>query len=134
MAKKRVSVKVTANFEANLEAVKTFLAESAAAFAFDALLDELLGSVIPNLEQFPELGRLFLSRPVHSVEVHEKIQKIQKLKIRIGGGDLREYVTDGYVILYVLIDQTVYLLSIKHHRQLSFDFERLWDASGPPKE
>jgi mRNA-degrading endonuclease RelE of RelBE toxin-antitoxin system len=131
MAKKRVSVKVTANFEANLEAVKTFLAESDAAFAFDALLDELLGSVIPNLEQFPELGRLFLSRPVHSVEAHGKVQK---LKTQIGGGELREYVTGGYVILYTLIDQTVYLLSIKHHRQLSFDFERLWDTSGPQKE
>jgi hypothetical protein len=93
--------------------VKTFLAESDAAFAFDALLDELLGSVIPNLEQFPELGQLFLSRPVHSVEVHEKVQK---LKTRIDGGALREYVTDGYVILYVLIDQALYLLSIKHHR------------------
>ena len=124
-------MKVTANFEANLEAVKTFLAESDATFAFDAILNDLLDSVIPNLEQFPELGRLFLSRPVHSVEAHEKVQR---LKTRIGGGDLREYVTDGYVILYALIDQTVYLLSIKHHRQLSFDFERLWDTSGPPKE
>ena len=131
MAKKRVSVKVTANFEANLEAVKTFLAESDAAFAFDALLDGLLDSVIPNLEQFPKLGRPFLSRPVHSVEAHEKVQK---LKIRIGGGDLREYLTGGYMILYALIDQTVYLLSIKHHRQLSFDFARLWDTSGPPNE
>lgn len=131
MAKRRVIVKVTANFETNLEAVNAFLIESDAAHAFDALLDDLLDSVIPNLEQFPKLGRPFLSRPVFSVEAHEKLQK---LKIRIGGGDLREYLTGDYVILYAIIDQTAYLLSIKHHHQLSFDFERLWDTSGPPKE
>jgi hypothetical protein len=27
-------------------------------------------------------------------------------------------------------DATVYLLSIRHHRQLSFDFARLWPNSG----
>jgi hypothetical protein len=27
-------------------------------------------------------------------------------------------------------DATVYLLSIRHHRQLSFDFARLWPGTG----
>jgi len=39
---------------------------------------------------------------------------------------LREYLSGDYLLLYALIERTVYLLSIKHHRQLSFDFDRLW--------
>ena len=46
--------------------------------------------------------------------------------------DMREYVMTDYVVLYAVLDETadrpsvVHLLSIKHHKQLSFDFERLW--------
>lgn len=36
---------------------------------------------------------------------------------------LREYVMTDYLVLYLQVEATVYLLSIKHHRQLSFDFE-----------
>jgi hypothetical protein len=34
-------------------------------------------------------------------------------------------------MLYVAMDAsaTVYLLSIRHHRQLSFDFARLWPGA-----
>lgn len=37
---------------------------------------------------------------------------------------LRVYLHGDYLILYTAT--TVYLLSIRHHRQLSFDFARLW--------
>jgi hypothetical protein len=39
---------------------------------------------------------------------------------------LREYVMDHYLVLYVQIDGNIHLLSIKHHRQLSFDFDTHW--------
>jgi hypothetical protein len=39
---------------------------------------------------------------------------------------LREYLHGDYLMLYTVIDGTVYLLSISHHRQLSFDFAGLW--------
>jgi hypothetical protein len=39
---------------------------------------------------------------------------------------VREYVAGDYLNLYVVIERVVYLLSIKHHRQLSFDFDRFW--------
>lgn len=58
----RHTVKLTANFERNLEAIEVFLIETEAARAFDALLDELTDIVIPNLERFPGMGRLFLQR------------------------------------------------------------------------
>lgn len=32
----------------------------------------------------------------------------------------------GYLLLYARIKGTVYLLSIRHQRQLSFDFLNLW--------
>ncbi len=39
---------------------------------------------------------------------------------------LREYLHGDYLILYTLVGSTVYLLSIRHHSQLSFAFEKLW--------
>lgn len=121
-------VKLTANFERNLLEMETFLVEAEAPHAFDALLDELTDTVIPNLERFPGLGRLFLERPARSVEV---ANGIARLTAQLGSiatdGELREYVMMHYLVLYARIRDTVYLLSIRHQRQLSFDFEALWD-------
>lgn len=126
MAKKHV-VKFTANFERNLEAVERFLVEVQAPQAFDALLTELADTVIPNLERFPDMGRLFLDRTLHSVEVSNGVEGLRRKLKRIGeGGELREYVMSHYLVLYARFDTTVYFLSIKHHRQLSFDFASFW--------
>ncbi|MFZ4538115.1 hypothetical protein [Propionivibrio sp.] len=61
MAKKPV-FKFTANFERNLEGIELFLTELEAPQAFDDLLDELLETVIPNLERFPEMGSPFIPK------------------------------------------------------------------------
>ena len=45
---KKVSVKLTANFERNLGEIDRFLIDADAAQAFDGLLDELLDTVIPK--------------------------------------------------------------------------------------
>ena len=50
--------------------------------------------------------------------------KLQTLLINPEG--LREYVIDHYLVLYAQTEGPVYLLSIKHHRQVSFDFESHW--------
>jgi plasmid stabilization system protein ParE len=128
VAKKTV-VKFTANFERNLEDIEHFLTEQEAPQAFDGLLDELLETVIPNLEQFPEMGRPFLARQPRSVET---TNALIKLRAKLSGmnqesDSLREYVLKDYLLLYALIDgATIYLLSIRHQRQLSFDFEGHW--------
>ena len=128
MAKKPV-VKFTANFERNLEDIEHFLTEQEAPQAFDNLLDELLETVIPNLEQFPEMGRPFLARQPRSVET---TNALAKLRAKLTGLNqemdaLREYVLKDYLLLYALIDgATVYLLAVRHQRQLSFDFEGHW--------
>ncbi len=125
---KPATVKLTANFERNLLEMETFLVEAEAPHAFDALLDELTDTVIPNVERFPGLGRLFLQRPARSVEV---ANGIARLTAQLGSiatdGELREYVMTHYLVLYARVRDTVYLLSIRHQRQLSFDFEALWD-------
>ena len=44
-----MTVKLTANFERNLADIEAFLIEAEAPQAFDALLDELARTTIPNL-------------------------------------------------------------------------------------
>ena len=128
MARKH-TVKLAANFERNLEAIELFLAEADAPQAFDALLDELTETVIPNLERFPGMGRRFFERPVRSVEVARALERLAgQLNAFTQDGEIREYVMTHYLLLYARIDEVVYLLAIRHQRQLSFDFEWLWGA------
>jgi hypothetical protein len=126
----KLVVKLTANFERNLADIEGFLTEAQAEKAFDGLLDELLGTVIPNLERFPGMGRPFLNRAVGSVEATNALTSLRaKMKAVLAEPDvLREYVMDHYLVLYVQIHDSIFLLSIKHHRQLSFDFEAHWTA------
>lgn len=120
---KNISVKLTANFERNLVAIELFLVEVGAPQAYDLLLDSLADTVIPNLEQFPAIGRLFLERSINSVEVANALARLQS---KLGEGELREYLFGDYLVLYAQYGEAIHLLSIKHHRQLSFDFQSLW--------
>ena len=127
MPTERHTVKLTRNFERNLDDIERFLDENDATSAFDLLLDELAGTVIPNLENLPKMGRPFLDRPALSVEARNRVEKLRTQLDSLGSSsDIREYVLSHYLVLYAVIETTVYLLSIRHHRQLSFDFEDLW--------
>jgi hypothetical protein len=79
-------VKLTANFERNLEETKAFLVEA--------------------------------SNGIDSLK--------HKLEALAKDGEIREYVMSHYLVLYTRFDATIYLLSIRHHRQFSFDFQSLW--------
>ncbi|HWS74467.1 MAG TPA: type II toxin-antitoxin system RelE/ParE family toxin [Quisquiliibacterium sp.] len=120
-------VRLTASFERNLEALAAHCDESGAPQAFERLLDELSDTVIPNLERFPQMGRAFLERPARSVEAGNGLDR---LRARLGsleeGAELREYLMAEHLVLYLVAGARVFLLSIRHHRQLSFDFEALW--------
>lgn len=123
------TVKITANFERNLEDIERFLNEAGVPRAYDGSLDELLETVVPNLERFPDMGRPFLGREARSVEVANALAVLHaKLSASLGDDHaLREYVLKDYLLLYAVIDGAVYLLTIRHQRQLSFDFERHWE-------
>ena len=130
-----LTVKLTANFERNLAEIEQFLLEVEAPQAFDGLLDELLGTVLPNLERFPGLGRPFFNRAVGSVEATNAMADLQAQLAAVVGGSvssLREYVMANHLVLYVQAGDTLFLLSIKHHRQLSFDFEAHWGQGPQP--
>lgn len=98
-----------------------------AAFAFDALLAEIRATVIPNLRRFPRMGRPYMANPSQSAEALAQLASLPA-----GAANaLREYLHGDYLMLYTVVDAnaTVYLLSIRHHRQLSFDFARLWPSA-----
>ena len=97
------------------------------------MLDELLDTVVSNLERHPRMGRSLMNRQPESIEaqkLHEKLQA--KMAAHDQPDDMREYVMTGNLVLYAIqkaiVDKplAIYLVSIEHHRQLSFDFERLW--------
>jgi len=123
VAEPRIQVELTASFIERLESVEAFLAEADAPQAYDKLLDGLRRTVIPNLRRFPRIGRRYLDQPPQSAEAMTQLASLPP-----GAADaLREYLHGDYLILYTLTGSTVYLLSIRHHRQLSFAFAKLWE-------
>lgn len=122
MSSRKAEIKLTANFERNLASIESFAADEGAPQIYDGLLNGLLEAVIPTLEEFPEIGRSFLAREPGSVEARAIVRR---LKTATGIGDIREYVFDDYLLLYALLPNVIYL-SIKHHRQLSFDLGAFW--------
>lgn len=124
MAELRFRVELTASFVDRLAAIETFLEEAAAAVMFDKLLAELRATIIPNLGRFPRMGRRYLDQPPQSAEALAQLAALPS-----GAADaLREYLHGDYLILYAIDEPNsiVYLLSVRHHRELSFQFARLW--------
>ncbi|WP_437615902.1 type II toxin-antitoxin system RelE/ParE family toxin [Sorangium sp. So ce834] len=121
---RRAAVRVTENFERNLDDIRRFLEEAELSSAFGDLLDLLFGDVIPSLEVSPQIGFDFLARAPQSVEADARIQALRR---RLGpDSSLREYIVGDYLLLYALGGERIHLLAIKHHRQLSFDLRALW--------
>jgi len=118
-------VELSASFLARLDAIEAFLVESDAGFAFDRLLAELRATVIPNLARFPRIGRRYLDSTPRSAEALALLAALPA-----GAADaLREYLHGDDLMLYTVstvsdAEGVVHLLSIRHHRELSFGFAR----------
>ena len=122
MAEPRVQVELTTSFIERPESIEAFLSQAGAPQAYDKLLDGLRRTVIPNLRRFPRIGRRYLDKPPQSAEAMALLAALPP-----GAADaLREYLHGDYLVLYTVAGSTVYLLSIRHHRQLSFAFAKLW--------
>jgi ParE toxin of type II toxin-antitoxin system, parDE len=127
VAETQYRVELTASFLERLESIETFLTEADAAFTHDNLLAELRATVIANLPRFPRIGRRYLDQPPQSAEALAQLAALPA-----GAANaLREYLHGDCLILYTVAEAeaVVYLLSIRHHRQLSFDFARLWPGA-----
>ena len=126
---KPCKVRLARNFETNLEAIEHFLAEQGNAESFDSLVTTLAETVVPNLERFPLMERPVLERPVRSVEVANSSEGVQRdLAAISSGAELREYLLSHYLLLYIVDGEQLTQLSIRHHRQLSFDLQAMWLA------
>jgi hypothetical protein len=127
-----VRVELTASFLKRLAAIEAFLIEADAVLVYDRLLDELRNSVIPNLRRFPRMGRRYLDQPPQSAEALAQLAALPA-----GAADrLREYLHGDYLTLYTVATpgHLVHLLSIRHHRELSLQFSRLWEGpAGNPE-
>jgi plasmid stabilization system protein ParE len=117
-------VRITANFRQNLDSIREFLVEQESSAGFGSLIERLFDDVILNLERFPKMGRDFLARVPLSDEGRAKLHA---LSVKIANKtEIREYITEEYLFLYGVRDSLVFLLSIRHHRQLSFDLRAHW--------
>jgi plasmid stabilization system protein ParE len=121
MAAKRPAF--TENFASNLDGIRTFLGAKGER-VFVRLRDRLFGEIVPSVCRFPRSGRALLAASVRSTAVRALVRKLRR-RLR-SGDELRELIVDDYVLLYLLRGQRILFLAIKHQRQLSFDFPRLW--------
>jgi len=92
---------------------------------------EALAAVLPHTAR--QFARAIvmpnLNPPVTTVEQAAAYRDRILAALPAGAPDaLREYLHGDYLLLYTAMeaDATVVLLSIRHHRELSFDFARLW--------
>ena len=113
----------TENFSANLTAIEEFVAPHSRT-AFHRFLDRLFDEVIPTLCRFPQSGRSFLTCTVKSAKAKTLTKALSKLFNK--EDDLREFILDDYLALYLVRRHQVVFLAVKHHRQLSFDLRRFW--------
>ncbi len=130
----KATVRFTENFERNLSQIRGFWTERDAPHAYASLLDELGSVIVGNLERHPRMGRRFFARAAQSVEARQRVADLTK---RFGAADVREYLSGDYLLMYVINEApgtektpaVIHLLSIRHHRQLSFDFDGFWQAN-----
>lgn len=124
MTARRRRVRVAANFRRNLERIAAFLDEAGAPQEFEAILARLGDEIVPTLERFPEIGAGFLDRSPLSADGKALFAKV--VGLLDPGDSLRQFVVGDYILLYLVRTECVDLLSIRHHRELSFDFAGHW--------
>jgi hypothetical protein len=124
MSVRRLPVRATANFQRSLERIEAFLDSAQASTEFDAVVQRLVDDIVPTLGRYPELGADFLGRAPLSTDGRVLFAKVASL---LGpASSLRQLVTGDYILLYAVRKEAVYLLAIRHHRELSFDFMGHW--------
>lgn len=117
-------IRVTGHFERSLASVEAYLLAGGRSHAFQSLLDTLLNTTVPTLGRYPDMGRSFAARQAESIDALTSAADLAARLDKLPGprGELRELSMPDYVILYLRRAEEIDLLSIRHHRQVSFDY------------
>lgn len=124
MSKRRRAVRATANFGRCLDRIESFLESADSPREFETLLRRLSEDIVPTLERFPDIGADFLGRAPLSAEGRALFAKVAALAGT--EASIRQWVAGNYILLYAVRPEAIYLLAIRHHRELSFDFSGHW--------
>ena len=121
---RRVSAQLSAapHFADCLQAVQAFMVEqdAASAPARFAQLKRDLREMKTLLAWSPAGGRPERFLRPNSAQASLRLAAVQQLAQSAGLPQLREYVIGSHVVLYAHSDTEFVLLSLKHHRQLSY--------------
>lgn len=121
---RRDSAQVSAapHFAGCLQAVHAFMVEQDASSAATRLaqLKRELREMTTLLAWSPASGRPARFLRPNSAQASLRLAAVQKLAQSVGLPHLREYVIGSHVVLYAHSDSEVVLLSLKHHRQITF--------------
>jgi len=117
-------VRATGNFERTLDEVQRFLeTELGAATAFGELLDRL-DAWLDLVSEHPKMGGDLLRRTPRSVEASALARRLASELDE--GESVREWVLEDHLVLYLESPDAVWLLAIRHHRQLGYDLPKTW--------
>jgi ParE toxin of type II toxin-antitoxin system, parDE len=122
-----IRIVATDNYQGNLDSIETYWEACLFPAGNGRLLTELAATALVHLPNHPRMGRNFLQRQPGSVDAATRAQKIdallRTLNTDTARAEVREYVMTDYLLLYALVGEVIYLLAIKHHKQLSFDID-----------
>lgn len=115
-------VSAAPHFATSLQAVHAFMLEQDATSAPVRLaqLKRDLREMKTLLAWSPASGRPARFLRPNSAQASLRLAAVQRLAQTAGLPHLREYVIGSHVVLYAQSDSEVVLLSIKHHRQLTY--------------
>lgn len=109
-----------AAYERRLDDAVAYLVEVGADAAAQALLDQAYDALPERLARAPRIGREFVAHTPDAPDVLAVWETVCQL---LGNDiELREYVLGDYLALYAIHGDTLYLLTLRHHRQDGFDF------------
>ena len=113
----------TENFSFNLTDIEAFLGADGAGY-FAKFFDRLVEEIVPHARRFPLSGRSFLERSIRTTQAQGLAERLPR---RLQDGDaIRELIVDDFLILFLVRGDQIVFLSIKHHRQLSYDLKAFW--------
>jgi ParE toxin of type II toxin-antitoxin system, parDE len=114
----RTRVGITRGFEGDVARIQDFLEQVGAPGRVNAFLEDLERRVIPLLRQTPQLGA-----PLRTDALPPEGQLLfARLRQRLQGREARTLVRSDFVLLYVVGDDGVWLVSVRHQREAGFRF------------